>query len=167
MYPEEILGRDFAVSLRGYDRDEVDAFLGAVAEAYRAVLDELDLLRRQPRPEPAPVAQEPPPAPVVDIDALDELGAHVAHVLRSAEEAAAAILAEAEAEAERRRNESDRLYATDRALAQLAAAARKQEELRARLQETSDEVQLALLALGDPVIVPQAGGTAVAGLPRE
>ncbi len=36
--PDDLIGREFAIGLRGYDRDEVDAFLAQAAEAWRASL---------------------------------------------------------------------------------------------------------------------------------
>lgn len=33
--PEDLVGREFAIGLRGYDRDEVDSFLARVAEVWR------------------------------------------------------------------------------------------------------------------------------------
>ncbi len=36
--PDDLVGREFAIGLRGYDRDEVDAFLGMAAEAWRSSL---------------------------------------------------------------------------------------------------------------------------------
>lgn len=36
--PDDLVGREFAIGLRGYDRDEVDAFLGQAAEAWRSSL---------------------------------------------------------------------------------------------------------------------------------
>ncbi len=35
MGPDDLIGREFAIGLRGYDRDEVDAFLQRAAEAWR------------------------------------------------------------------------------------------------------------------------------------
>ncbi|HXH59208.1 DivIVA domain-containing protein [Iamia sp.] len=34
--PDDLVGRDFAIGLRGYDRDEVDTFLAQAADAWRA-----------------------------------------------------------------------------------------------------------------------------------
>lgn len=53
-----------------------------------------------------------------------------------------------EADAERRGRERAAAAADD-AIAKLAEANRRHEELRARLAETSDEIQLALMAMGD------------------
>jgi DivIVA domain-containing protein len=45
--PEEIEGRSFVVALRGYDREEVDAFLRAVADEQRDLVSRLDQLRAE------------------------------------------------------------------------------------------------------------------------
>ncbi len=37
--PDDLVGREFAIGLRGYDRQEVDAFLGQAAEAWRVSMD--------------------------------------------------------------------------------------------------------------------------------
>ena len=174
MNPQEIQGREFLVGIRGYDRDEVDAFLAQLAEEHGRVLAELEALRAA-TPE--------------ETDPLEELGANVTAVLRSANEAAATITAEAEELLELARREADELRAAthaeaerivaeaqeraraaeaageargrERAAEAVEAASgllddirRKQELVRARLAETSDEIQLALLALGDPVGEP-------------
>jgi DivIVA domain-containing protein len=47
MDPEDIESRDFFVGLRGYDRGEVQEFLAEVAAEHRAVLAELDELRKR------------------------------------------------------------------------------------------------------------------------
>ena len=36
--PDDLVGREFAIGLRGYDRDEVDSFLSLAAEAWRETL---------------------------------------------------------------------------------------------------------------------------------
>lgn len=38
MGPDDLVGREFAIGLRGYDRDEVDAFLLRAAEAWRETM---------------------------------------------------------------------------------------------------------------------------------
>jgi DivIVA domain-containing protein len=193
MTPEEIKQREFFVGLRGYDRDEVQEFLIKVAEEHQAVLAELDELRSRPEP-------------TLELDPFEELGAQVTSVLRSANQSAENIAAEAQAEAARLRDEAraeaghlrseaeayaERVHrdandeatrlrdeaerivadaredaarieaeaeqrgleraaaAANEAVARLADANRRHEELRARLAETSDEIQLALLALGE------------------
>lgn len=70
LVPEEIAGKQFIVGLRGYDRDEVQAFLRAVAEELRRLHLELETARI--------------PAP----DSPEALGTQVAAVMRSAQEQA-------------------------------------------------------------------------------
>jgi len=45
--PLEVRNHPFGSTLRGYDRDEVEAFLGMVAEDYEAVMREAERLREQ------------------------------------------------------------------------------------------------------------------------
>ena len=45
--PLEVRNHPFGSALRGYDRDEVEAFLGMVAEDYEAVMREAERLRGQ------------------------------------------------------------------------------------------------------------------------
>jgi DivIVA domain-containing protein len=241
MEPQDIEGREFFVGLRGYDRDEVDQFLAELAAEHRTLLDELRDLRSRPEGNSS-VARDP----------FEDLGANVTAVLRTANESAATITAEAEAtaadlreqaeqyaervrqeagedalrilgdgedelgrrraeldaEAERLRNaaaetdaetervleearhhareileraheeagrllnETDGRVSTieadaeergrerarvrvEEAVFRLADATRRHEDLRARLAESSDEIQLALMALGEPIADPR------------
>ena len=213
MDPQEIEAKEFFIALRGYDRDEVDAYLREIAEEHRRVLDELETRA----------------VPTADEDPYAHLGAEVTNILRTARDSAASIVADAERdaeelalsaqidaddirtraqrEAEEIRNaahgeaeaivaaakeradamnaEAEALRATaqqeveatvaaareraatieteaehlgrqravaaaDEAAARLADVIRQQEHVRGRLIETSEEIQLALLALGDP-----------------
>lgn len=57
MTPEDIAARQFAAIWRGYDPEEVDGFLAAVAADYRHLTDALkealaDLERERQRPQP-------------------------------------------------------------------------------------------------------------------
>src|SRR5579864_1891562 len=98
--PEDIESKRFMPDIRGYDRTEVDAFLGEVAAHYRdlerRLKDAQDALQRAGR----------------DGDRFENLGEDVASVLRaatdeadrlkaSAREEAAEVLAQAAAEARR------------------------------------------------------------------
>ncbi|MCU1454719.1 MAG: DivIVA protein, partial [Acidimicrobiales bacterium] len=65
--PDEIAGKEFLVGLRGYDKDEVRAFLTVVA-------DQVGGGTSEPAPQPAPPAA--PAAPD-----WSQLGAEVAAVL--------------------------------------------------------------------------------------
>lgn len=135
---EEIRNPQFFVAVRGYERDQVDAYVSAVADAHQALLEEVHDLRQRVQDGPDPLAE-------------------VAAVLQAANDAAAAIVVGAEATAERIRAEAEAAAvgiaedaerrAIDRASAEIASRHR---ELRARLREVSDEVELAMLALGEP-----------------
>lgn len=102
--PADIESRDFPVTIDGYHRGEVRAFLAAVAESHGQAL-------RQATPHNPD-----------DPDAFEHLGTEIAAVLRAAKEAAAALTAEG---AERLR------AANDEATEVLAAAARDADELLA------------------------------------
>lgn len=100
MNAEEIVNKEFPVVMRGYVREEVQAFLASVAAQLAerdsrllAMEEELIEARRRKVAEPAlPVAPAPAPAPaVVDRPTL----------LRALGEEAASILACADASAER------------------------------------------------------------------
>lgn len=203
--PEEIEGREFFVGLRGYDKDEVNAFLAEVAAELRSLQDELDEVR----------AGGAPAAPAEARDDFEDLGANVAAILRTAKESASAMVSDAEGQAaqiradaeayaearrhaadeyaEGKRREGDEAYAeasqrahdaqehanrlvqeaeerariivadgeararqrVDALVAdatqRLAETSRRSEELRSRLAETADELQLAVMALGEPI----------------
>ena len=79
--PEEVEEKDFLVTLRGYDKDEVRAFLQAVAADYKATLDASKH------------------AGQVSGDAFASLGQEVGHVLQTAKESAEAVRRKAEEEA--------------------------------------------------------------------
>lgn len=93
MEPQDIEGRDFFVGLRGYDREEVDAFLAQVAAEHRALREELDLLREG--------------AEVPARDPFEDLGANVTAILRTANESATSITAEAQERADALRVQAD------------------------------------------------------------
>lgn len=218
MQPEDIEGREFFVGLRGYDKDEVNAFLAEVAAELRSLQDELDEVRAGGGATSA--------APVAARDDFEDLGANVAAILRTAKDSASAMVSDAEGQAaqiradaeayaearrhaadeyaESKRREGDQAYAeaTQRAhdaqeqanrlvqeaeerariivadgeararqqvealvadaAGRLAETSRRSEELRARLAETADELQLAVMALGEPVGDPEGAVRAAA-----
>ncbi len=93
--------------------------------------------------------------------ALEESRRHAEEIIERAHEEAGRLLNEAdgrvasiEAEACERGRERARVSVED-AVARLSDATRRHGELRARLSETSDEIQLALMALGDPLPDPR------------
>ena len=108
--PEEIQSREFLVSLRGYDRDEVHAFLGRVAEqlaqteAKASQLQQrLDRLKaQQPATaglaEPAPAAQQASPEPSA---MFAEIGKETQRILEAAQEAGQQIQRKARQESDR------------------------------------------------------------------
>ena len=111
--PEEIQSREFLVSLRGYDRDEVHAFLGRVAEqlaqteAKAAQLQQrLDRLKGQqgqaPAAEPAAPAAPAAAATSPEPSAMfAEIGKETQRILEAAQEAGQQIQRKARQEADR------------------------------------------------------------------
>jgi len=109
--PEEIQSREFLVSLRGYDRDEVHAFLGRVAEqlaqteAKAAQLQQrLDRAKAQgPAPAAEPVAAAPAPAATSPEPSamFAEIGKETQRILEAAQEAGQQIQRKARQEADR------------------------------------------------------------------
>jgi DivIVA domain-containing protein len=79
--PEEVEEKDFLVTLRGYDKDEVRAFLQAVSADYKAALESSRS------------------AGAVSGDAFASLGQEVGHVLQTAKESAEAVRRKADEEA--------------------------------------------------------------------
>ena len=109
--PEEIQSREFLVSLRGYDRDEVHAFLGRVAEQLAQteakatqLQQRLDRLKAQQptaaaAAEPAPAAQQ---TGTVEPSAMfAEIGKETQRILEAAQEAGQQIQRKARQEADR------------------------------------------------------------------
>ena len=89
--PEEIDSKEFLITLRGYDKDEVKAFLKAVAADFRAVLDSA----------PSPVEASG--------NAYEALGKDIGNVLQVAKQSADQLRKKAEEEATgmRRRAEEE------------------------------------------------------------
>ena len=106
MTPEDIERRDFFVGLRGYDRDEVDAFLTEVAAQHRALLDELERYRNGAEATPAPV------------DPISDVGASIAAILRTANEQAEQIVSQAHARAEETQQQAEQIVSQARARAE-------------------------------------------------
>ncbi len=80
--PDEIEHKNFVVALRGYDKNEVDEFLKAVADEYREVV--------RAKERALESAGEGP------LDPFKQLGEQVAVIARAAADGASQILAEAE-----------------------------------------------------------------------
>jgi DivIVA domain-containing protein len=172
MEPEDIEGREFFMGLRGYDREEVDAFLGQVAAELRQARAELAALRtRVDGGDPygqvgidvtAILRTADETAEAIVTNAHEEAAgirgraeAAAEQVRGSAEEHAARILGEAEArvpaieEAAERAGRDRAGQVVDELVTRAEEAARQRDAARARLLELSDELQLALMAIDD------------------
>ncbi|HWL65619.1 MAG TPA: DivIVA domain-containing protein [Actinomycetota bacterium] len=88
--PEEIEHKDFLLTLRGYDKEEVRAFLEAVASDYRALTS---------------AARDRDDVPDT---AYEQIGREVGTVIQVAKESATAMKRQAEAEASEMRTRADR-----------------------------------------------------------
>jgi DivIVA domain-containing protein len=153
--PDEIAAKEFLVGLRGYDKDEVRAFLRMVAtsveehSAAAAVVPEpAPLPDPAPEPDPLPIRDySPSPAPAAAPSSeWADLGEEIAAVLRTAHEQAAGLKAEAEAEADaiRARAEQDAAHLRAEAEQDRAAAdtklAKAQDEALALVAEAQTRV---------------------------
>jgi DivIVA domain-containing protein len=96
--PEEIERREFASTLRGYDRDEVRTFLRKVGQTVRELQDEVIEVQQASEQSagPAPVVR----APDIEADRFGAIGERVAELLRLGHDSAAELRANAESEAE-------------------------------------------------------------------
>jgi DivIVA domain-containing protein len=137
MRPDEIQSRDFLVGLRGYDKDEVRAFLDEVASEHAAVLAELEEARIMPAPEPVTVTVT---------DDLDSLGIGVAAILRTARESAAELTGTAEQQAAALRDEAEQHAANLRSEAD-AHATRVREDAERRAADLREETEAWATAL--------------------
>lgn len=173
--PEEIQSREFLVSLRGYDRDEVHAFLDEVAEAFAELLASsagdgrsadggsagTDAAEPVPSDEPAEVAgpAAPEPAPLqAPVSPFAAIGAETQRILDAAQEAGEQIMARAEQEANRAREEAlaqaetevttlrDQAASTQRAIDVLEL---RQAEVSDRLRQARDTAELALMEVAE------------------
>lgn len=136
--PEEIESKEFLITLRGYDKDEVQAFLRAVAADYRSLGDRSAV-----------------PTPVSTSNPFESLGEEVGTVLKVARESANALRQKAEDEAAAARRRAEEESAALRNAASAAAkrlteeAERHAIEVRAaaerdageRLRETARRVE--------------------------
>ena len=137
--PEEIESKEFLITLRGYDKDEVQAFLRAVAADYRGIVED------SRSGAPAPTTSNP----------FESLGEEVGTVLKVARESANALRQKAEDEAAATRRRAEEESAALRNAASAAAkrlteeAERHAIEVRAsaerdageRLRETARRVE--------------------------
>lgn len=168
--PEEIQSREFLVSLRGYDRDEVHAFLDEVAEAFAQLRaqagvapapDTTDVDADAPEATPEPAAAAPtPPAAEPPSTQFAVIAAETQRILEAAQTAGEEIRKRAETEAETARAEAmaeaegqvrtlrEQASATNEQITQLL---QRRGELADRLRQARETVDLALLEVEDEV----------------
>jgi cell division initiation protein len=101
---KDIEHAEFSTSLRGYDRDEVEAFLRTVADEHRRLSEELDSSRR--------TAEKP----------FHRLGADMGELLQHAKDSADQITKQAEEEAKQSRQEAKQQATAIKEKAQREAA---------------------------------------------
>lgn len=134
--PDDIERKQFLAALRGYDREQVDAFLAEVAEDYRTLIHKIGHLRAYQ-----------PPGDQAESEQLQGLGEHIEKVLRAAAASARKIRASAEEEVARLREEGRReLEAGRQAMANaahqsdiVAAQAAEIPRMRQEAQRALDE----------------------------
>jgi len=124
MEPEDIEGREFFMGLRGYDREEVDAFLGQVAAELRHAQAEIAALR----------------ARIDGGDPYGQVGVDVTAILRTANETAESIVTSAHEEAAGVRSRAEAAAEQVRGSAE-EHAARVRSEANAEADETRRAVE--------------------------
>ncbi|CAN5210440.1 hypothetical protein BH23ACT9_BH23ACT9_11350 [soil metagenome] len=167
--PQDIKDREFLVSLRGYDKDEVKAFLDEVAEVFSGLLDDVEgdrgdgAVALSPRAadgeaEPAEVADvDPVVAPAASASPFAAIGAETQRILDAAQAVGEEIRARADAEAAETRAQA---LAADQEVAELreqaAAMQRRIDVLELRrdtmsgqLRDARETVEMALAELED------------------
>lgn len=105
--PDEITSKKFLVSLRGYDREEVAAYLQEIAAEVAAFTNEHERVRadlaaaRAGDLPPEPTAATPVPPEPVARSVFEQLGDEVARILGAADAAATEMTERAASDAER------------------------------------------------------------------
>lgn len=142
----------FSVTLRGYDRQEVDAFLRSVARDYRQVIKsarEAVNAARSAAQVAAPPPPAPPPPPTPPAATFEDVGGRVTAVLNSAAEAAGEIKDAAEKEAlairQRAREEAERLRRSSSEMLAEAEQARASSERQKAEAEATARAQAELI----------------------
>ena len=165
--PEEIAERRFLVSLRGYDRDEVHAFLGHLARQMADLQQRNAELSQEvervttasPRPQPAPGAEgeqrleEAAPATAPSPDdprrPFAEIGEETQRILEAAQEAGSRITRKARHDADR-----ELQAARQRAAKVIADGERRREATEAvvtRLEERRTAIAGELRSVGQAI----------------
>jgi len=175
---EQIRQREFATVRRGYDPDQVRAYLGSLA----ARVDELERALAESRARIGELGSAPPTSEPNPYERLSERFAGVLasadtearQVVDEAKSEAARIRSEAQAQAEDLRNRSSRsLIAaqqeSDRMLENLATRRASMlgqlHDMQARLLAVADDLEVAIQPASDatappapPTVVPEAAG---------
>jgi DivIVA domain-containing protein len=134
--PDDVARHTFGSVRRGFDPDEVRAYLESLAVGLRGLAEQENQLLQQ-----VADAEHRAAHPVLDDAALTEaLGAETTRVLHSAHEAASAIVAKAEAESHRMLTEAQEQIEGDRTrtAASLAEQTSAAESAAAELRERSE-----------------------------
>lgn len=157
------------MSLRGYDRDEVDAFLDEVAASFSELLEDggsasVDADEGEPAADVAVEPEVEEPQPVAAAPASESpfaaIGAETQRILDAAQEAAEEIRKRAQTEADQAREEA--LAAAQKEVAflreqasatqdQIDALVARRSELAQRLEQARETVDVALMELEENV----------------
>src|SRR6266536_3891624 len=145
---DSIRTRDFATVRKGYDRDQVRAYLGQLSRWIEDLQDQLADARAAEAELGAPAAVEPGrDAGGSDADPYEALGSHVADLLRTTEDHAKRVREEADDTAEKileeARQESDRVrrLAQEESESVRNTAEAHAEATRLSAQEKADRVR--------------------------
>lgn len=143
--PDEIAEHQFLISLRGYDRDEVSAFLDEIAGQVRRLQQRIAELEskadeRREEEQAAP-PQDAPSDEAVPSRSFREVGEQTARILETAEQTAEEMRSRAERRAQEVREEADRIATEQREEAAREAARLREEAERDATQrrEQADE----------------------------
>ena len=128
--PDEIASRQFLVGLRGFDRDEVTAFLTELADEIRERDERIARLETETRE----AVRRADMAAQSDKDMLGSLASETRRIIQAAEEAGAAIRLRAEEDAKTVGEQTHRIVQTAEDAAQNIRR-RAEEETRKELDE--------------------------------
>lgn len=144
--PEEIELKTFSVTLRGFDQEEVSAFLARVAGEYRRLLADLENAARADRADPPAAPANADRGPATPSDAFSDLAADINSVLGAAHQAAEQMKTRAAEEADQMRADAARLRSE-------ADGARAEAE---RLRAEAEEARWAATTLSQEAIAVRA-----------
>ena len=172
MDEKEIERKDFTISLRGYDREEVDAYLSELAQEIRQL--------RMEAGKPAPVA---PPAATSPAETYRQIGEETSRILVAADDAAreikgraereaASVVADARTKAEELSRRTQReLKEAEQSIRSLSEArdtlATQLEDVGRRLQETTARLRTPMEGVPAPQQARSGAATRETTLPRE